>query len=103
MVRAAAPPRQHGAQYGAAVSTDEPDPVHSATVVRGLLQAVHEALDHHLAAVEERQGESDPAVFAAFEHARDALIAYDDALYDAYDEVLPVEVFAFSDEDDDDL
>ena len=71
--------------------------------MRDLLAAVHEALEHHLAAVEGRQGESDPAVFAAYEHARDALMAYDDALYDTYDEVLPVDVYAFGDEDDDDL
>jgi len=86
--------------YGAHVPAEPTPP---AAEVRDLLATVHEALEHHLAAVERRQGESDPAVFAAYEHARDALMAYDDALYDTYDEVLPVDVYAFGDEDDDDL
>ena len=90
-------------QYGAHVPAEPPNPAASAAAVRGLLATVQEALEHHLAAIEARDGESDPAVFAAYEHARDALMAYDDALYDTYDEVLPVDVYAFGDEDDDDL
>ena len=71
--------------------------------VRDALAAVHQALDHHLTAVEARSGEADPAVFAAYEHLRDAVVAYDDLIYDVHDEVLPVEVVEWGDVDDEEL
>ncbi|MFF4648873.1 hypothetical protein [Streptomyces sp. NPDC001380] len=60
--------------------------------VRAAAEAVKEALDRHLEAVERRSGENDPAVFAAYEALAAAADAYDETLYDAYDEVTPFEV-----------
>jgi hypothetical protein len=68
--------------------------------VRELLAALTDALARHLDAVERRSGESDPKVFAAYEHLRDAFMAYDDVIYDVYDEVLPVEVVEFADDEE---
>lgn len=63
-------------------------------------RALTTALEAHLAAVKARNGESDPAVFAAFDDLRDAFLAYEEALYDGYDEVLPVEVVEEYDADE---
>ncbi|MFJ6213556.1 hypothetical protein ACIQGZ_09520 [Streptomyces sp. NPDC092296] len=60
--------------------------------VRAAAEAVKAAIDRHLAAVESRSGENDPAVFAAYEALAAAADAYDEVLYDAYDEVTPFEV-----------
>lgn len=49
------------------------------------------AIDAHLAACEAKQAEEDPAVQAAYDQVRVAAEAYDDALFDAYDEVTPFE------------
>ena len=49
-----------------------------------------------------RTGEADPGVRDAFHVLRDAFVAYDAVLYDVYDEVLPVEVVAYVEEDADD-
>jgi hypothetical protein len=47
-------------------------------------------------------GEADPRVRDAFHVLREAFVHYDAVLYDVYDEVLPVEVVAYVDEDVDD-
>ncbi|MFJ4847968.1 MULTISPECIES: hypothetical protein [unclassified Streptomyces] len=60
--------------------------------VRAAVEAVKAALDRHLAAVEHRTGEDDPAVYQAFEALASAAEAYDELLYDTYDEVTPFEV-----------
>lgn len=60
--------------------------------VRAAVEAVKAALDRHLAAVENRTGEDDPAVHRAFEALASAAEAYDELLYDTYDEVTPFEV-----------
>ncbi|MFI1577164.1 hypothetical protein [Embleya sp. NPDC020630] len=60
--------------------------------VRAAADVLKSAIDDHLAAVEARQGESDPAVFAAYDALAAAAEAYDELLYDAYDEVTPFEV-----------
>lgn len=60
--------------------------------VREAADALKSAVDRHLAAVERRQGESDPAVFAAYDELAAAAEAYDELLYDVYDEVTPFEV-----------
>jgi len=60
--------------------------------VRTAAEALKAAIDRHLAAVEARTGENDPDVFAAYEGLAAAAEAYDEALYDAYDEVTPFEV-----------
>ncbi|KWX01327.1 hypothetical protein C3Y87_15425 [Carbonactinospora thermoautotrophica] len=59
--------------------------------VRAAAEALKNAIDRHLAAVEQRKGESDPVVFQAFEELQAAAEAYDDLLYDAYEEVTPFE------------
>ncbi|MDX3096889.1 hypothetical protein PV703_07030 [Streptomyces sp. ME01-24h] len=60
--------------------------------VRAAAEAVKAALDRHLHAVENRTGEDDPAVYRAFEALASAAEAYDEVLYDTYDEVTPFEV-----------
>ncbi|WP_240965541.1 hypothetical protein [Streptomyces zingiberis] len=64
----------------------------SAAEVRAAAEAVKAALDRHLAAVERRSGEDDPAVFTAFNELAAAAEVYDELLYDAYDEVTPFEI-----------
>ncbi len=60
--------------------------------VRAAAEAVKVAIDRHLAAIENRSGDDDPAVYAAFDALAGAAEAYDELLYDAYDEVTPFEV-----------
>ncbi|MFK0201337.1 hypothetical protein [Streptomyces lavendulae] len=60
--------------------------------VRAAAEAVKAALDRHLAAVESRVGDEDPAVYAAFNELATAAEEYDELLYDRYDEVTPFEI-----------
>jgi hypothetical protein len=60
--------------------------------VRAAAEAVKAALDRHLAAVERRTGDDDPAVYAAFNELAAAAEEYDELLYDRYDEVTPFEI-----------
>ncbi|MFF4330888.1 hypothetical protein ACFYZT_30850 [Streptomyces sp. NPDC001591] len=60
--------------------------------VRAAAEAVKAALDRHLAAVESRIGDEDPAVYAAFNELAAAAEEYDELLYDRYDEVTPFEI-----------
>jgi hypothetical protein len=64
----------------------------TAAEVRAAAEAVKTALDRHLAAVERRTGEDDPAVYEAFNQLAAAAEAYDEVLYDRYDEVTPFEI-----------
>lgn len=64
----------------------------TAAEVRAAAEAVKAALDCHLEAVERRTGEDDPAVYAAFNALAAAAEAYDERLYDRYDEVTPFEI-----------
>ncbi|MEU1825549.1 MULTISPECIES: hypothetical protein [Streptomyces] len=64
----------------------------TAAEVRAAAEAVKAALDRHLEAVERRSGEDDPAVYAAFNELAATAEAYDELLYDAYDEVTPFEI-----------
>ncbi|WP_327357286.1 hypothetical protein [Streptomyces sp. NBC_01304] len=64
----------------------------TAAEVRAAAEAVKAALDAHLAAVEGRSGEDDPDVYEAFNELAAAAEAYDELLYDAYDEVTPFEI-----------
>ena len=59
------------------------------TEPRAALDRLIAALEAHLAAAGRRQGEADPAVVAAYQTLADAFEEYDEALYDAYDEVTP--------------
>ena len=60
--------------------------------VRNAAEAVKAAIDRHLAAVEARTGENDPGVATAYAALAEAADAYDEVLYDTYDEVTPFEV-----------
>ncbi|MEU1705843.1 hypothetical protein ABZ478_10605 [Streptomyces sp. NPDC005706] len=64
----------------------------TAAEVRAAVEAVKTALDRHLAAVERRTGEDDQAVYEAFNELASAAEAYDELLYDRYDEVTPFEI-----------
>ncbi|MFJ2734146.1 MULTISPECIES: hypothetical protein [unclassified Streptomyces] len=64
----------------------------TAAEVRAAAEAVKTALDRHLAAVERRSGDEDPAVYEAFNQLAAAAEAYDELLYDRYDEVTPFEI-----------
>ncbi|GGR21439.1 hypothetical protein ACH4U6_32105 [Streptomyces netropsis] len=64
----------------------------TAAEVRAAAEAVKAALDRHLDAVEHRSGATDPAVYAAFNELAATAEAYDELLYDAYDEVTPFEI-----------
>lgn len=75
-----------------------------ATDPRAALDRLVGALEAHLTASERRRSDSDPGVEAAYAALADAFEVYDEALYAAYDEVTPLELFddAEDDEDDDD-
>ncbi|MFJ2651440.1 hypothetical protein ACIO1C_32550 [Streptomyces sp. NPDC087420] len=64
----------------------------TAAEVRAAAEAVKVALDRHLAAVEHRTGEDDPAVSEAFNALAVAAEVYDERLYHRYDEVTPFEI-----------
>ena len=68
------------------------EPTPSAADVRTAADALKAAIDAHLAAVEVRSDEADPRVRAAFLAMAAAAEAYDDVLYDAYNEVTPFEI-----------
>lgn len=72
---------------------------------RAALQTLVNALEEHLAAAANRRSDDDPSVDGAYVAIANSFEAYEEALYDAYDEVTPLTVFADddSDEDDDDL
>src|SRR5215475_3094507 len=67
------------------------------TDVRAAAEALKAAIDAHLAAVEARGGEADPVVQEAYTVLHDAAAAYDDVLFEVYDEVTP---FVLADTED---
>ena len=67
---------------------------------RVALQSLTTALEEHLIAASNRRGDGDPSVEAAFFAVADAFEVYEDALYEAYSEVTPLQVFE-DDEDED--
>jgi hypothetical protein len=69
---------------------------------RAALQTLVSAFEEHLAAASNRRGDDDPAVDGAYIAIADAFDAYEEALYEAYDEVTPLTVFAEEDDDSDD-
>jgi hypothetical protein len=68
---------------------------------RVALQSLTTALEEHLIAASNRRGDGDPGVEAAFFAVADAFEVYDDALYEAYSEVTPLQVFDDEEGDDD--
>jgi hypothetical protein len=80
------------------------------TEPRAALDRLIAALEAHLSAAAGRQGEADPAVVSAYQVLADAFESYDEALYDAFDEVTPFVLYddaedaaAEDDLEDDDL
>jgi hypothetical protein len=79
------------------------------TEPRAALDRLIAALEAHLSAAGRRAGEADPSVVSAYQVLADAFEAYDEALYDAFDEVTPFVLYddaedalAEDDEDEDD-
>ena len=70
---------------------------------RVALQSLVTALEEHLAASASRRRETDPAVAAAYLGIVDAFEVYEEALYDAFGELTPFEIYEESDDDDPDL
>jgi hypothetical protein len=68
---------------------------------RVALESLTSALQEHLAAAAARRGDGDPAVEAAFFAVADAFEVYDDALYETYGEVTPLEVIDDDGDEDD--
>ncbi len=68
---------------------------------RAALDRMVAALEAHLGACERRRGDDDPAVESTFRALADAFEHYDDALYNAYDEVVPFVLDDGGDDDDD--
>lgn len=68
---------------------------------RVALETLVAALEEHLAASASRRSEQDPSVEAAYVEIANAFEAYEDALYDAYGEVTPLEVYEDDEADDD--
>jgi hypothetical protein len=69
---------------------------------RVALASLASALEEHLAAASARRSDGDPAVEAAFFAVADAFEVYDDALYEAYGEVTPLQVIDGDEDDEDD-
>ncbi|KMK73163.1 primosomal protein [Kocuria rhizophila] len=67
---------------------------------RAALQSLVNALEEHLAAAANRRSDEDPSVDKAYVAIANAFEAYEEALYDAHDEVTPLTVFADDDDDD---
>ena len=61
-----------------------------------------DALEAHLTAVVNRSGEHDPTVDEAYVEIANAFEAYEDSLFEAYNEVTPLSVYGDEDEDDED-
>jgi hypothetical protein len=68
---------------------------------RAALDRLVEALEAHLAASSARRGPSDAAVARAYDTLADAFETYDEALYAAYEETTPFELYDEDDDDDD--
>ena len=69
---------------------------------RAALNQLVAALERHLEASSTKHGEDDPSVVAAYEDLADAFEAYDGALYDAYGEMTPLDIYTEDDDDDTD-
>ncbi len=68
---------------------------------RAALSALTTALEEHLVAASARRGEEDPIVEATFLGIIDAFEAYEEALFDAFDEVTPLVIYGEDDDEDD--
>lgn len=66
---------------------------------RAALSLLVTAFERHLEACSSRRGEDDPTVAAAYDDLLDAFETYDNALYEAYGEMTPLDAYT-GDEDD---
>ncbi len=69
---------------------------------RAALNQLVSAFERHLEASSTRHGDDDPTVVAAYEDLADAFEAYDGALYDAYGEMTPLDIYTGDDDGDED-
>jgi hypothetical protein len=69
---------------------------------RAALNQLVSAFERHLEASSTRHGEDDPTVVAAYEDLADAFEAYDGALYDAYGEMTPLDIYTGDEGSDED-
>src|SRR5215207_5344904 len=69
---------------------------------RAALSQLVAAFERHLEASSTRHGDDDPSVVAAYEDLADAFEAYDGALYDAYGEMTPLDIYSWEGDDDGD-
>ncbi|MCQ9165780.1 MULTISPECIES: hypothetical protein [unclassified Arthrobacter] len=69
---------------------------------RAALNALTTALEEHLVAASARRGEEDPVVEATFLAIIDAFEVYEEALFDAFDEVTPLVIYGEDDSELDD-
>ncbi|MGL5864027.1 MAG: hypothetical protein ACRCY9_22520 [Phycicoccus sp.] len=67
---------------------------------RAALAVLVTAFERHLEASSTRRGEDDPTVVAAYDDLADAFETYDGALYDAYGEMTPLDIYTGDDDDD---
>ena len=65
---------------------------------RAALSQLVAAFERHLEASSTRHGDDDPTVVAAYEDLADAFEAYDGALYDAYGEMTPLDIYSGDDD-----
>ncbi|MCT1366833.1 hypothetical protein [Kocuria massiliensis] len=70
------------------------------TEPRVALNSLIQALEEHLTALSAKRGEQDTAVENAYLGIADAFEVYEDAIYVAYNEVTPLEVFVEDDDED---
>jgi hypothetical protein len=68
---------------------------------RAALTQLVAAFERHLEASSTRHGEDDPTVVAAYEDLADAFEEYDGALYDAYGEMTPLDIYTGDESGDD--
>ncbi|ALE92123.1 dehydrogenase [Arthrobacter alpinus] len=67
---------------------------------RAALSALTTALEEHLIAASARRGEEDPQVEATFLGIIDAFEVYEEALFDAFDEVTPLVIYGDDGDED---
>lgn len=69
---------------------------------RAALAQLVSAFERHLEVSSTRRGDDDPNVVAAYEDLADAFEEYDAALYDAYGEMTPLDIYGADEDDVDD-
>lgn len=69
---------------------------------RAALSSLVSAFERHLEACSGRRGEDDPTVAAAYDDLLDAFEVYDNALYEAFGEMTPLDVYTGDGDDEDD-